>query len=280
VSYTLIETCCGTSSLTLHMLGATKSLMSYQGSKWRWRFALQSVLEEMGFAGSPESVVLRDSGPWAIAIEQLLRPQCREVVVEQLVGMMSTDPRELYNELHKAMVPHQNPRRLATEFLFLQRLSYGGKAVYVKDGCWRAQGFNKSNAYGLPATESFGAVRPMLPALIRTLERLELEEVQLDCRMTDVVYDPLWVDGPTLAYIDPPYTDTTPYPGVALPRGEVVGLALELHEDGAAVMVSEKEPITELTTLGWKSKRLYTGRKDTSLFRGKHEEWVTYKEQR
>lgn len=275
MSYTLVEPCCGSAALTMHLLGAKKPLMPYQGTKWRYRFALAELVEEMGFEGPPSRVWLMDAGFWGTAMGFILDPEVREVLIEELKELAERDPREVFDELQGSRM-HPPKKGNVANFLFLQRLAFSGKAVGTANGRWVSPGFNKSSAYGLEKTEKFGAVSPMIPSLIRTLEGLELAEVEFESLRLPA--SPKYAsdnDGPTVVYIDPTYRDTTGYPDGHITRYEVMELAMAHWESGAGVIISEQEPISELR---WMTKRLYRGRKDDSPFRGKQEEWVTYME--
>ena len=77
-------------------------------------------------------------------------------------------------------------------------------------------------------------------------------------------------------YLDPPYVASTPYPGGSLSRADVIRLARAWRAAGAAVVVSEGEPIEALVADGWRAARIDAGRVDASRFRGKQPEWVTF----
>lgn len=88
------------------------------------------------------------------------------------------------------------------------------------------------------------------------------------------------VDPPALppgavAYIDPPYVDTTGY-AHDLPRSEVITLARRWAAAGATVAISEAEPIPELVADGWHAVRIDAermGQKRT--FSKQQAEWLT-----
>ena len=276
MAYTLIEPCCGSSALTLHLLGATRSLLPYQGNKWRFRHELTETLETLGFVGAPARVILTDPGPWGSVVRTVYSPALRQLVIARLRGFARKDPRQVYEELQGSEVS-QEQTEFAAEFLFLQRLSFSGKAVGTKRGRWSSPGFNKSSAYGLAATDCFGAVKPMVPSLIRVLEsyaKLRAADMHAERRAalfpSDVKVSELW--GPSVVYIDPPYKGATAYPNGALDREDVVLLARCWAAAGAAVVVSEGAPIAELE---WEATEIYGGRSDASPFRGKQQEWVT-----
>lgn len=88
------------------------------------------------------------------------------------------------------------------------------------------------------------------------------------------------VDPPTLppgsvAYMDPPYRDTTGY-AHDLPRAEVVRLARRWADAGALVCISEAEPIAALVADGWHSVEITGERKgQRRTFSKQQREWLT-----
>lgn len=260
----------------LALLGARRPLLPYQGSKWRFRKPLMARFQALGFEGAPARVALFDAGPWGVVAPTVVDACRREGVLDQLRLLARLDPRAVYEALHQQPVP-ADPVTYSAQFLFLQRLSYSGKAVGERDGCWVSPGFNTSSAYGLPGTERFGAVNPMIPSLIKVLEgyAAAFEAPAVSGARCPAVAPEHPVNVPTLVYLDPPYAGSTGYPGGTLGRGEVVGLARAWQAAGAHVVISEAEPIAALCDAGWGSERVDAGRKDTSRFRGKQEEWIT-----
>lgn len=272
-----IEPCCGSAAIALALLGARRSLLPYQGSKWRLRRALLPRLRPFAQSLSPRRVELSDPGPWGVVAPTVLRPELRAGVIERLDFMDRLDPGQVYDALHQHPVP-ADPVEYSAQYLFLQRLSYSGKAVGEREGCWSSPGFNKSSAYGLAGTERFGRVKPMIPSLIRVLrsydELLRPEELCGGRRPARAPRHP--VQEETVVYIDPPYAGSTAYPAADLERSEVVALALAWAEAGASVYVSEGEGIDALVARGWRAERVDAGRSDRSRFRGKQQEWLTW----
>lgn len=252
-----------------HLLGATRPLLPFQGGKWRHRHGLAEVFEELGFSGCPSRMVIEDSGPWARVLPVVLGPQ-REDLIDVLEYYEGFNPELVYDCVHGNSIP-ENPITFAAEYLFLQRLAFSGKAVGIRNGRWNSPGFNRSSAYGIPATDRFGEIKPMIPSLIRVLRSYASLAKGVEFLFADVP-----TVGPTLDYIDPPYRGTTRYPNGHITRADVVTFALVSRASGASVVVSEGEPIEELVAQGWTARRLTRGRGDSSLFRGKQEEWVTY----
>ena len=235
-------------------------------------------MRSLGIEGHPSAVSLSDPGPWGSVMAVVLDPEKRQEVVDQLFSLSERDPRTLYDELQGNPIP-DDWSTFACEYLFLQRLSFSGKAVGIRDGRWASTGFNASSAYGLPGTDRFGPVKPMIPSLISVLEGYRTA-LRPDATVTCERAPAAPPEGPsppdTLVYIDPPYSDTTSYPNGSLSRDDVVELARAWRAAGATVMVSEGEPLQALVDHGWQMTQLYAGRSDTSPFRGKQQEWVTY----
>ena len=278
--YQLVETCCGSAALSLFRLGAKRPLLPYQGGKWRYRHSLGQIIDGLGFEGRPRHVTLTDPGPWGTVMGVVLTPERRTQVVDRLRDLAQQDARHIFDALQGRAVA-EDEVELASEYLFLQRLSFSGKAVGIRNGCWSSPGFNASSAYGLPGTDRFGAVNPMIPSLIRVLEGYDTTldpTARISCRRgsAQTPRETQNARHPTLVYIDPPYRATTAYPNGTLSREQVVALALAWHSAGATVLVSEAEALDALVADGWQARQLYAGRQDTSPFRGKQEEWVTF----
>lgn len=273
MSYTLVEPCSGSAAFTLHLLGATRSILPYQGSKWRFRRGLQERAEALGFRGCPARVVLTDPGPWGRTLGVILEPTSRAALIARLQALADEDARTVFERLQGATTATDDVG-FASEFLFLQRLSFSGKAVGTREGCWVSPGFNTSSAYGLAATDRFGKVNPMVPSLIKVLESYHsrLAPVTADVQCIPAAA-PTALDGPTLVYLDPPYIGSTAYPDGQMDRDAVVALAEAWAGLGAAVMISEQHG---LPLLFWQRERLSRGRDDTSPFRGKQQEWLTF----
>jgi hypothetical protein len=274
--WTLIEACCGGAALTLHLCGARRALLPYQGGKWRFRHELQAALADAGFAPPPRRVELTDPGPWGIVAGAVLRASTRAGIIDHLALLARMDARAVFDALQGQPVP-EDPIAFSVQYLFLQRLSFSGKAVGTRGGVWRSPGFNVSSAYGVAATDRFGDVLPMIPSLLKTLrsytsvvEPERLSAARAPARLPDGP-----CTEPTAVYIDPPYAGSTDYPDAGLDRPAVVALAQAWAEAGATVFVSEAEALPELLAKGWDKRAIYAGRGDTSPFRGKQEEWLT-----
>lgn len=276
MSWRYVEPCCGSAAIALALLGATRPLLPYQGSKWRFRRAILGLIREAGGVGVPRRVDLYDAGPWGTVAPCVLDPERRGGVIDALELLGRLEPRAVYEALHQQPVP-EDPVAYSAQFLFLQRLAFSGKAVGDRGGRWSSPGFNTSSAYGLPGTERFGPVSPMIPSLVKVLRgyaKVVRPERLGGGRASAPGPDGAGYDT-TVVYLDPPYQGSTAYPGGDLDRPAVEALARSWHGAGATVLVSEAEPLEGLVAEGWEAVRIDAGRKDTSPFRGKQAEWVT-----
>ena len=269
-----MEPCCGTAALTLHLLGAPKRLVGYQGGKFGLRRQLGHLAESLGFVGAPSHVVLSDASIWAETIRSVLVD--RAAVLAHLDELRSHDPLAVHHRLYGGPVPKELTRR-AAEHLWLQSVSFAQAAVRTEDGRWKARSRTvaRSDLYGAiganyrirPEPDVLADAIRALPAALPTIEasvgtarargRAEL----------------------TLVYLDPPYHGTAGY-GHDLPRPDVVALALEWAQSGATVLVSEGGPVTELAARGWQARQLDgraggRGRRACLVPRRTREEWVT-----
>lgn len=275
MSYTLIEPCCGSSAFTLHMLGASKSLLPYQGGKWRYRRELRNIAAKLGYIGLPSKIILSDPGPWGLAMNVILQNDNRNGLIYKLSQFDCVDPELLFNKLQGATIP-EDIISFTAEFLFLQRLAFSGKAVGIINDSWNSPGFNKTSAYGIKATDKFGEVKPMISSLIRTLCSYQDSLQNVDFRIYNTsAVTPTEYSEDSLVYIDPPYIGATSYPNGSMTRDGLITLAETWADSGASVMISEQSRLNELSE--WKSQLISPAKSDDSPFRGKQEEWVTYK---
>lgn len=276
----LVEPCAGSAALTLHLLGAKRQVVPYQGSKWKLRKKLEQILSHRGFT-ELGGVTLNDIGPWGPTWFMLTRQL--DWVIDALKKLEKQDPRTVYNLLQGLTTPSTGDPYFAASFLFLQRLSHSGKAVGLRgvEGesywLWNSPGFNGTSAYGTPKTDKFGAVNPMIPSLIRVLESMrELEwPDQVHCTWVDAAKVNAPTALPRVVYLDPNYQGSTGYPNGGLSRAEVVATALHWHDLGATVMISEGQPLTELFKHGWTASCLKGAPGDDKPFQSKGEEWLT-----
>lgn len=273
--WTMIEPCCGSAAVTLRLCGILRPPVPYQGGKARLAEGVVARIRSRGFQGTPEEVWLSDPSMWGEVFPLLFRSPSRLEVVRQLRAH-AIDPLRSFQALQGSPLA-QDPAQRVADFLFLQRLAFSGKAVGSAGGAWKSPGFNPTSAYGVQATERFGAIRPQVPAMA---DLLETWPHHLDGIFVSGSHETCWPDcvAPLprrCVYLDPPYVNTTPYPDGSLPREEVVELALAWEESGASVLISEAEPVQELVEIGWTAEKIDASRAHQRPFQARTEEWLT-----
>lgn len=283
--FDVYEVMAGTAGFSAYISGLADGygLMPYQGAKWRDRKALKNLVKDRGNF-EPEDMDaahLNDLGPWGPTWKTLLNGELRAGVVEVLQESLKDDPKETYARLHGARVP-TNDVLYAAQFLWLQRLSFGNKAVGVKEGRWASPGLNESSAYGKEATERFGKINPMIPSLLDRLKGYKWERAE---KWTATQLDAPSVVIPKttkrkLVLIDPPYENKTGYPlEVETTRLDVAALGAQIERRifSGMIVITEAEPVEELVEAGWETEKIAESRHhDGSAMKGKHEEWATY----
>jgi site-specific DNA-adenine methylase len=268
MSYKFIEGFCGSSAISIYLCGQ-KSLLPYQGSKWKFRKQISALINENGFIGKPQEIHLYDIGPWDIVLKTLI--SSKKEVIQLLNDFNKKDPRELYTLLNKSKIPDDHIS-LTAEFLFLQRLSFSGKAVGTTHGFWDSPGFNKTSAYGLKATSKFGEIKPMIVSLIKRINENNFNSIPLTTIGKFLPYPKENVLN-TVVYLDPPYQGSTKYPDGDVSRNNLIDLGLAWYKAGALVLISESEPIKELN---WKEFKISEKSFNKVNFQNKNEEWITY----
>ena len=270
----LYEPFAGSAALTLKILGSKKNLMPYQGSKWRYT---APIIETMvSNAEWPESFYLNDAGPWGVTLNRILSKD-KERILTRLKEYVHQDPRTVYDTLHRGKTP-ESIVEYAVQHLLLQRWSFKGKPIQDRAGIWVSPGYGKAPAEGVPerfkdGKKVFGEVRPQLPSLIRALEEFEVPDLPIT--VTQSYVDLLWVDRierGSIVYLDPPYINTTGYPGATFSRESLIAFAMACQEKDCFVMISEGEEISEL---GWSSIPISKKARRTG-FRGGRTEILTY----
>lgn len=285
--WALVETCAGSSALTLHLLGSKHALLPYQGSKWKVRRQLEALLRHKGLEGPPSAVWLNDLGPFGWT--WLALREHRHAVADRLEVLGRKDPRGVFDRLQGSSAAVDRAQ-FAAEHLFLQRLSHSGKAVLCKDGRWASPGFNRNSAYGCDGTTRFGPIKPMIPHLVKVIRALDFgktptpvtrsdaRELDLDTWLRFVV-DPAGVDR-VVFYVDPPYAGTTGYGGTW--SKDDTRAVVHRILDGTKrsrlpvlVVVSESNPV-ELGPHAAAAEKLLGRTDGSSPFRSTKEEWVTF----
>lgn len=244
---TLIELCAGSAAVSMAWLGHQPPL-GWQGGKRAFAGAILRAagLGRLDALRTDGEVVLCEPGPWG-EVWALWRAQGTAGTVERLLAWNTRDPSELWLQLSAAPPPFDLADRVAV-WCVLQFWSYGSKPVVSDGSRWRTHGFHAEGPYrsevaarkraqGLTKYRTGRDQR--LHLLAQRIEALNLSRVRAVYRqIADVPLQP-----GAITYLDPPYVGTScPY-GHALPRPQVLELALARAAAGELVLVSEAEPL-------------------------------------
>ena len=128
-------------------------------------------------------------------------------------------------------------------------------------------GHNPKTGERYPGNPAISITAPALDAL----DTIDGVLIHPDARHID----PPALPPGTVAYMDGPYENTTPYANL-LPRAEQVAIARRWAAAGATVAISEAEPIPELVAEGWFAVEI-TGERigAARTFSKQKREWVT-----
>lgn len=175
-------------------------------------------LELIGRDFEPNQITMVDAGPWGLFWEAVgrgvfslseMRYYCKQIPKDRY------KIKPFMENLSRQLVDHDAPYI----FVLLQAASFGGKAIWIEGGRWRNCSF-RSFWHPTATSKRRSTVNPMMPMPDTLLSRLE-ELVPcmrgVDgrcCRVETITPSPNDV-----AYIDPPYGDTTGY-GHTLPNVE------------------------------------------------------------
>lgn len=283
--YHWIEPFAGSAAVAVHLMGGRQQVVPYQGSKWKLRKQIASALHARGLLHL-SSVHLFDGGPWGHTWNMLLSENDRRQVIAELHEMASHDPKVIFDELQGEDCPAWLPS-FAAQHLFLQRLAFSGKHV-MGDLVWRSPGFNTTSAYGVDATDKFGAVRPMVRSLIEVLEKsMQQWNVPMGStakrvewgRSIPMVMSLLGLGrGRPVFYLDPPYSGTTSYGLKKLDLDWLIGQAVELSRYGLVMFSYDQAvclPADAPDDVVWTGTLLSGVREGTDQpFRSRKEEWL------
>lgn len=217
----------------------------------------------------PEQVTMCDCGPWGLVWEAVGSGTFDLAVFADYCRAVPLDPKRIKPYM-EALYKEPAGKHAIYRFLLLQAAAIGGKAIGLLDGTWvRGSGFRD---YWLPtgASSRRSPVNPMMPMPATILRRMELL-VRGMRGMHGICGDAAHVDVPTgaVAYIDPPYAETTGYPAAL----DVQATARRIAATGSDCWVSEGRPLTD------DSVRLSEGRAKGGITgqrkRAAHEEWLS-----
>ena len=225
------ELCAGTAALSLRLQGGRNARppVSRMGNKQGYGEAIFRTLGLRSGSGAARYLWCEPDPGCRLLLLSYTDADLRSKAAEIIRGWKDEDPRALWERLRaEGPVKAPEPREVA-------RWCYvTGQSVEKRDtGCsW----FTRPNGEGQKSFSGYVAHLSTLPTLPAT--------VTDDARPLQ----PARLPPGSIVYIDPPYVGTTGY-GHDLTREEVCTLAERWASAGALVVISEAEPLTELS--GW-----------------------------
>jgi hypothetical protein len=260
---TFVEVCAGSCSVSAHLLGWTMQPTAWLGTKWRHRHHLEALARGYGLVGVPRCIAF-DAGPIAEIAPQLMRSaRARELArdmaadilgplgepVDRVAQAMSKGPDgAAFKARCLAMQgpPPVDPDERAAFGALLIGASFGGMGLAERDGRWVMDRTGRS------------------PSSVRAVRsRARMSSVPIDserranARPRDLPPDVHPAD--CVVLLDPPYDRRTGYAD-DMPREVVRELAAEWLDAGAAVLLTEAEPV-----MGWRVEPLRGDRSRSGL---------------
>jgi hypothetical protein len=237
-----VELCAGTAALSLRLHGGPRARppVSRMGNKQGYAAAILRTLGLRSGSGAARYLWCEPDPGCRLLLTSYTDPELRAAAAEIIRGWADEEPRALWERLRAegpVQAPPVDPREVARWTL---TAAWGATGVALGE---KRVGFmgprpELNNGQGksitIPSVAAHLAAHSSLPATILP----DAREVQ-----------PATLPPGTVAYIDPPYANTTGY-GHDLGRAEVCALAERWASAGAWVVISEAEPLTEL---GWPS---------------------------
>ena len=230
------ELCAGTAALSLRLQGGRNARppVSRMGNKQGYGEAIFRILGLRSGSGAARYLWCEPDPGCRLLLLSFTDEELRSKAAEIIRGWKDEDPRALWERL-RAEGPVKAPEpREAARWLAVGQLSYRqmqpesgfnpGMANDAASPCWRLD---------LPGVADVLSTFPTLPATV-TDDARPLQPARLPPG--------------SVAYIDPPDVGTTGY-GHDLTREEVCTLAERWASAGALVVISEAEPLAELS--GW-----------------------------
>jgi len=222
-------------------------------------------LELVNRGHNPKKITMVDKGPWGLFWKAVGSGQFDLNHFYNICSNVPSDVAKIQGFM-ESLSKQSSSIDTIYVFLLLQASSFGGKAIWIKDGCWK--NFT-CRSYWLPTATSKrrSPVNPMMP-MVETLK----DRVRNICdRMhgVDAFCDDIHkieIDN-GIAYIDPPYSGTTVY-------GYICDVMEFVRENGhISIYISEGVP------LGSEVVKISSGRDKGGIYGGHrkkvNEEWLS-----
>ena len=229
---TFIELCAGTAALSVRLQGGryARPPVSRMGAKTGYSKAILSIMGLRAGQGAQRYVWAEPDDGCRLLLHAYAEPALARDAARQLEQWVDEDPRALWDRL-KA-----EPVTSAAQWLVLQARTFGQMPTSITSSYMKPAA-NSTQAGGSRCGPTAITLKPRLKALA--------EHPALICSSASGVPLPdvlSTLSGRCVVYIDPPYQGTTGY-AHDLTRDEVIALAQLWSDAGAAVYISEAEPI-------------------------------------
>lgn len=209
-----------------------ESPVSYQGGKCRIAADIINIIQPTGrfydlCCGSgavsielinrgydPFLIHMVDAGPWGLFWKSISDGSFSIVKMAEWCAKIPINKSEIKSFIADLSKQQPVDEDLVYVFLLLQAASFGGKAIWLKDGVWQNCSFR--NHWQPTATSSRRSpVNPMMPMPDTLLKRLEglisLKGIKVNCDSVENMVELIDLD--SVRYLDPPYQNTTKYGG-------------------------------------------------------------------
>lgn len=268
-----VELCAGTAALSLRLHRRhARPPVSRMGAKTGYADAILRILGFRPGQGAAHYLWCEPDPGVRLLLEAYRDADLARAAAAIIRGWADEEPRALWERLRAEGPPRGVdpgdvgvPPREVARWAWVNRRAWKGDPEHGYMDAWAAkpvadparQGHRWTPEQPAPLFE----VLPVMPATITP-----------DARGIEPGPD---LPPGTVAYMDPPYVNTTGY-GHDLPRSEVVALARRWAAAGATVAISEAEPIADLTAEGWHAVRVDGERRGQKrTFSRQQAEWLT-----
>lgn len=283
-----VELACGSAAVSLALVAGVDARppAPYQGSK---RGYVDAVLGAFGLSpgAGARAIWLNDPGPWSLAWRDLVRPAGLRAVLDELAAMAGADVDD--EALWRSLRAKRGVGLTAAEWLVLQSWNYAGKPAEPGKMSLNRDRIGRPDRDGrMGVAKVAGRVEELSMVMWPT-------STLVTSSPATALYPPAatgWSDPapvpelgafiaelepgtPWCVYVDPPYQGTAGY-GHAFARAEVLDVANRWADAGAAVVVSEAEPLDGALGAGWSAVEITGERRGgPRTFSRQQREWLT-----
>jgi hypothetical protein len=230
-----VELCAGTAALSVRLQGGkyARPPVSRMGSKVGYADCILRIMGLRPGQGAAQYLWCEPDAGVRLLLEAYRDHELALAAADIIRGWADEEPRALWERLKaEGPVKHIGPREVA-RWCTLQRWMYANAPIGHDGIKWinsRSEGGFTFGANNFGTTETTANGFENLPVHPATIHPDALQ------------VDPQQLPPGCVVYIDPPYEGTTGYAD-DLPRAQVLALAMQWAQAGAAVYISEAVPL-------------------------------------